>query len=292
MWESVQEDALFLLWNILSSLIPKQELCLFLLFLSVVWRRRCSGGGWRLLGPPCRSGGCSRSDMATRRSAYSKLFSHNANKTHCKQTLLERAGGTDRGRVHARVISHLRAGDLSPVSLCRRDKEGLPPRFASQAHVLFLRRKEQSPTLKSQRAKNRHKCMNGLLVQPSERTNPPVADTKKGAGEDSEAAWKQWSRKTWTKASVSSGRDGIFCWSPSEAELQVQPGRAQEMSQCVCFFEISLWLLLIGCSPPVNELTVSRLVLYLWSFFLLSHAAHDTSTPDKTRDHTFFDLFD
>lgn len=139
-------------------------------------------------GPPCRSGGCSRSDMATARSAYSKLFSHNANKTHCKQTLLERAGGTDRGRVHARAISHLRAGDLSPVSLCRRDKEGLPPRFASQAHVLFLRRKEQSPTLKSQRAKNRHKCMNGLLVQPSERTNPPVADTKKGAGEDSEAA--------------------------------------------------------------------------------------------------------
>lgn len=81
-------------------------------------------------GPPCRSGGCSRSDMATARSAYSKLFSHNANKTHCKQTLLERAGGTDRGRAHARAISHLRAGDLSPVSLCRRDKEGLPPRFA------------------------------------------------------------------------------------------------------------------------------------------------------------------
>lgn len=31
MWESVQEDALFLLWNILSLLISKQELCLFLL---------------------------------------------------------------------------------------------------------------------------------------------------------------------------------------------------------------------------------------------------------------------
>lgn len=29
MWESVQEDALFLLWNILSLLISKQELCLF-----------------------------------------------------------------------------------------------------------------------------------------------------------------------------------------------------------------------------------------------------------------------
>lgn len=28
-WESVQEDALFLLWNILSLLISKQELCLF-----------------------------------------------------------------------------------------------------------------------------------------------------------------------------------------------------------------------------------------------------------------------
>ena len=30
MWESVQEDALFLLWNILSLLISKQELCSFL----------------------------------------------------------------------------------------------------------------------------------------------------------------------------------------------------------------------------------------------------------------------
>lgn len=31
MWESVQEDALFLLWNILSLLVSKQNLCLFLL---------------------------------------------------------------------------------------------------------------------------------------------------------------------------------------------------------------------------------------------------------------------
>lgn len=37
MWESVQEDALFLLWNILSLLISKQELCLFLL----LWLNAC-----------------------------------------------------------------------------------------------------------------------------------------------------------------------------------------------------------------------------------------------------------
>lgn len=37
MWESVQEDALFLLWNILSLLISKQELCLFLL----LWFNAC-----------------------------------------------------------------------------------------------------------------------------------------------------------------------------------------------------------------------------------------------------------
>lgn len=77
-------------------------------------------------GPPCRSGGCSRSDMATARSAYSKLFSHNANKTHCKQTPLERAGGTDRGRflTYVRAISHpYRSADV-----IRRDFRPASPR--------------------------------------------------------------------------------------------------------------------------------------------------------------------
>lgn len=241
MWESVQEDALFLLWNILSSLIPKQELCLFLLFLSVVCRRRCSGGGWGLLGPPCRSGGCSRSDMATRRSAYSKLFSHIANTTHCKQTPLERAGGTDRGActrvwflTYVRAICHpYRSADV-----IRRDSRPAPLRLAGTCVVPA--QEGAKSDFKEPTSENRHKCMNGLLVQPSERNNPPVADTKKGAGEDSEAAWKQWSRKTWTKASVSSGRDGIFCWRSSEAEQQVQPGRAQEMSQCFVFLNLPL----------------------------------------------------
>lgn len=149
MWESVQEDALFLLWNILSSLIPKQELCLFLFFLSVVCWRRCSGGGWRPLGRRAEVGDAAAQTWQHRVQlilSYSRTLQtkHIANKPFW--SALE-------GQTGARVISHLRAGDLSPVSLCRRDKEGLPPRFASQAHVLFLRRKEQSPTLKSQRAK-------------------------------------------------------------------------------------------------------------------------------------------
>lgn len=37
MWESVQEDALFLLWNILCLLVSKQELCLILL----LWLNAC-----------------------------------------------------------------------------------------------------------------------------------------------------------------------------------------------------------------------------------------------------------
>lgn len=88
MWESVQEDALFLLWNILSLLIPKQELCLFLfLFLLVVCTER-DGKDARTRAadredeqetaaaaqPPCREGGCySSSEMATQLGVFIRI---------------------------------------------------------------------------------------------------------------------------------------------------------------------------------------------------------------------------
>lgn len=79
MWESVQEDALFLLWNILSLLISKQELCLFLLLWLPVFNplekmQKCEQGmeETREKRPPvlspcalvrqsCKEGGCSGS---------------------------------------------------------------------------------------------------------------------------------------------------------------------------------------------------------------------------------------
>lgn len=175
MWESVQEDALFLLWNILSSLIPKQELCFFLLFLSVAWWRRWrgGGGGWRLLGRRAEGGmqplRCGNVTFSLGVAAVQK-----PSQTHCKRTFW-------RGRQGAQACT----GDFSPtcrrfvgrIALIRRDS---CPCSASQAHVLFLCRREQSPTLKSQPAKIDTSAWMGSLFSRQRGQTPPVADTKKG----------------------------------------------------------------------------------------------------------------
>lgn len=162
----------------------------------------------------------------------------------------------------------------------------IPARSASQAHLLFLQRAKSA--LKSEWASKANRqvhewapCSAGLYSSVDRRTNlwslrpvkllTPYAAIRTDDDENSEVAWKQ------CRASVTLNNDFLTssynsdeCVNMARKHLVFKTDRDFSVKERVSQTSlIETWLHLLSCGhriahgPPVNELTISWLVLYL-----------------------------